>query len=1024
MTDQDVADPSNEQLLAAIEIESRRFQECYLWLEQSMPPVFFEEVTQEKILLIAHGLIGFNLQEYLCTVNLKNSAVVMCLDSPDADLRILKNFSTYGIKNYQCYVSSTPPPFPHVTTNLRIAIIYFTEAIETVEKHYPLESKEKLRALVKERNPGLSDAEFDKLISGINSIFLRSLPLERLILALDMFFRAKTRDNVQYEVRYNEDWEETGKSSMNIVLAWRNTPKHNFLYRLARVIHRHGLRMRKVNATYINPYSKESILIMSLGLHGSNGEAAWDAADIPDFLRELATVKYFASFDLIDSNLVSKNLISGNSGNLLRAMVNFIHQALVYIDPNLYTIEKIEEDLCRHPELTVELCNAFSAKFHPDKHDEIEYLALHDQLQQDIDKLDTGNEENDTRRKNVLRQGLSFVKYCLKTNFYRTNYTALSFRLNPAYLDNIPFDRQKKFPEMPYGIIYMKGMHFFGFHIRFKDLARGGLRTVYLEQAEHLQQERNSIFSECYNLAWTQHMKNKDIPEGGAKAIIFLKPWDRLESEALILQNELGLSKIPEREIQHKIENFRKEQKEEYLYQAQRSFIESLITIVNCDPDGKIRAKHIVDYWKRPEYIYLGPDENMHDSMIVWIAEFSKKYGYKPGSAFISSKPVVGINHKEYGVTSLGVNVYMETVLKYLGIDPNTQKFTVKMSGGPDGDVAGNQILNLSRYYPITAKLVALTDVSGTVRDMGGLDLQILAELFKQAKPIRYYPPENLSDGGFLLDRQAKRAQTAYAQQTLCWKKQKSKLIEEWLSGSEMNQLYRTNVHQTIADVFIPAGGRPRTINETNIKEFLDEHGKPTAKAIIEGANLYLTPRARSMLEKQGVIIIKDSSANKGGVICSSFEVLCGLALGDEKFLVHKSVLVQELLERLRQCALNEANLLLRTHSKTGEPLTEISDKISKRINRYTYQILDYLDAIPLKNDPTDPLIKCFLSYCLPTLRNRFQAELLKEIPEHHKKAIIACHIGAGMVYKNGLSWEPSIVDILPVVLQQELNGL
>ena len=58
----------------------------------------------------------------------------------------------------------------------------------------------------------------------------------------------------------------------------------------------------------------------------------------------------------------------------------------------------------------------------------------------------------------------------------------------------------------------------------------------------------------------------------------------------------------------------------------------------------------------------------MHNVMIEWIAAYSKYYNYKPGGAFISSKPGAGINHKEYGVTSLGVNVYMEEVLKFLGI--------------------------------------------------------------------------------------------------------------------------------------------------------------------------------------------------------------------------------------------------------------------------------------------------------------------------------------------------------------------
>ena len=196
-----------------------------------------------------------------------------------------------------------------------------------------------------------------------------------MILALDMFFRAKTRDNCQYEVRYNEDWEASGAASMQIVLAWRNTPKHNFLFRLARVIHRHGLVMKRVNATYIDPYSKESILIMALGLHGSNGQAVWDVADIPDFLRELVTVKYFAEFDIIDQRLVSKGIISAATLGICCALwsISSIKHLSMWT-PISYTLENIEEDLCRHPELTVQLCDAWKAKFDPDFHNYEKYL--------------------------------------------------------------------------------------------------------------------------------------------------------------------------------------------------------------------------------------------------------------------------------------------------------------------------------------------------------------------------------------------------------------------------------------------------------------------------------------------------------------------------------------------------------------------------------------------------------------------------------------------------------------------------
>lgn len=1012
---------THEQLQVAIQNETMKFQETYLWLEESMPKAFFEDVNRENIMLIVHNLMGFHLQEYYSTIHLKNAAIVLCLDVPDVDLRILKNYAMYGIKNYQAYVSNTPPPLKGISSHLRIATIFFTEAIDTMEKPFPEESKEQLRKLIKERNPLLTDQEFDNLISGLNNRFFRAMPIPRISLALDMFFRAKTRDNCQYEVRYNENWEENNAASMEIVLAWRNTPKHDFLYRLARTIHRHGLMMKRVNATYIDPYSRHNILIMSLDLHGSNGKAAWDVADIPDFLRELVTVKYFASFDTIDDLLVSKGIVSGNMGNMLRAMVVFIHQALVHIDSNLYTLENIEEALCRHPELTTKLCEAFKYKFDPDHKDFEIYQKIREIFINDVHKLDTGQEEYDSRRKNILLQGMNLVHYTLKTNFYRTNFTAMCFRLDPKYLDEIPFDRTKKFPELPYAIFFMRGMHFFGFHIRFKDLARGGLRTVFPEQTESAVFERNNVFSECYNLAYTQQMKNKDIPEGGAKGIIFVKPYERLESEMGVLEKELELSRIDVHEVKKKLESFRSEQKLEALYQAQRAFIESLITLVNCEPDGTVRAKRIVDYWKRPEYIYLGPDENMHDIMIQWIAKFSKKYNYKPGSSFISSKPMLGINHKHYGVTSLGINVYMEAVLRELGIDPEKDVFTLKMSGGPDGDVAGNQICNLYKHYPKTAKLLALTDGTGTIHDPLGLDLKILVGLFEQSKGIKHYPPEKLNPGGFLVDRHAKRNQAAYVQQTLCWRKVDNSLEEDWLSGSDMNQLLRSNILRTKCDLFIPAGGRPRTLNESNIKDFLDETGKPTCRAIVEGANLYLDSKARRFLEHRGVLIIKDSSANKTGVICSSFEVLCGLTLGDELFMQNKNQIVEEILVRLKQRAGDEAQLLLKTHRETGEFLTDISDEVSRRINQFTYQILDYLDSIALPNDSNDPMIKSFFDYCLPILRDHYQKELLREIPAHHKKAIIACHIGSQLVYRRGLKWFPSVVDILPILLEERL---
>ncbi|MCB1071940.1 MAG: NAD-glutamate dehydrogenase [Chlamydiia bacterium] len=1004
----------------AVQFESQQFEQYYVWLQEHMPDGFFEEIEHEQYMLIAHYLMGFSLLDYYCQIQLKNEAFVLILDSPDADMKILKKFNLFGIKNYHTFISSKPPPFPGVKQRLIIARIFFTsyEEVKAPKSSDILnkQTKEEIFQGLVQLEPEISKTDFEVLINQMEPLFLRSLSTERLILALHMYFRARTRDYCQYEVRYNEDWKKKKDApSMQIVLAWRNTPKHKFLYRLAKTIYRHKLKIARVTASYADPYSKNSILIMSLGLHGIKGKAAWEEADIHDFLQELVTLKYFPDEDEVEKVFVEPGLLRGNIGNLLRSVASFVHQTLVHADLNLYTLSNIIEGLCRHPELTVQICKAFELKFHPENRDIESYKREREKFMMLVDHLDTGNELNDIRRKNILKQAMYFVEYTLKSNFYRNNKSALSFRLDPTYLNYVPYQRYELFPELPYGIFFIQGMHFIGFHIRFKDLSRGGLRTVFPQRYEQMISERNNVFLECYNLAYTQQKKNKDIPEGGAKGVIFLEPYEQLLTEVQIYRKELMAAGLEETAIEETIKTFKKQEKIEYLYQTQRAYIHSLTTLVNCLEDGTLKAKHVVDYLDKPEYLYLGPDENMHNVMIEWIAEYSKKVGYIPGVAFISSKPTYGINHKQYGVTSLGVNAYMEEVLLYMGIDPTKDPFTVKISGGPDGDVAGNEILNLYKKYPMTAKLLAITDGSGTVFDPKGLDLSILADLFKEGKPIAYYPPKKLNDGSFLLDLHTKKEQSAFAQKTLCWKKEKGKLIERWLSGSDMNHLYRHNLHQVETDIFIPAGGRPRTLNSENYQDFLTK-GKPTSRAIVEGANLYLTPKARIELEKLGVLIIKDSSANKGGVICSSLEILAGLTMTEEEFLKEKEALMPQILAIIDEKARDEARLLLKSRDETGEFLTDLSDIVSQQINTYTYQLLDYLESIPLSANSDDPLIKSLLNFCPPLIAEKYRDRVIGNIPPIHQKAIIACFLASRLIYRKGLKWSPSIVDVLPLI--------
>lgn len=1000
--------------------ESSLFEEYYVWIEQNMPASFFKEMDSANIMLIIHNLMGFPLQEYFTQIHFQGGAIVLCLDSPDADLLILKNFNLYGIKNYQTFISTSPPPFPEVSSKLRIALLGFTETEGIDDKGINVLSKTEqadIYRLLQKRNPDISKKQYTELLRNINAQFTRSLKPNHLVLALDVFFRSLTRDHCQYEVISKKNTKsKNALHSLQIILAWRNTPKHRFLYRLAKVVYRHKLSMKMVHATYIKPYSKDSVLIMSMSLSRSPSNPTWQRSDLDDFLQELVTLKYFNDLDRIEAVFVDSGLLRGNLGNFLRSALEFVHQVLVHVDLNMYAPVHIEEALCRHPELTVLITKAFELKFHPDKLNLTAYQELKTKFFGLVQRLDTGHKGNDMRRKNVLQQAMNFIDFCLKTNFYRANKSSLCYRLNPNYLQYTPQETKEKFKTIPYAIFFVQGMHFIAFHVGFKEIARGGLRTIFLQRMEHVFSEKNNVFAECYNLAYTQQKKNKDIPEGGAKGVIFLEPYTQLQSEAYIYQKELIANRVDPKIIEERITKFNKEQITESLYAAQRSFIHALLTLVNFNEKGELRAKRVVDYWKRPEYIYLGPDENMHNEMIEWIANYSIRTGYIVGKAFISSKPKIGINHKEYGVTSLGVNTYMHEVLLYLGINPYTDSFTIKISGGPDGDVAGNQIRNLYNYYPKTAKLVALTDVSGTIFDPEGLDLSIMLRLFKEAKPIRFYPADSLHNGGYLLDLQEKKEASAYSTQTLLYKKEKNELQKHWISGNEMNHLFRNSLHKAKADVFIPAGGRPRTLHEKNWSDFLDNHGVPTSKIIIEGANLYLTTDAREALEKLGVLIIKDSSANKCGVICSSFEVLCNFILSDREFLKEKKVFMKQLLSMLVMKARMEAELLLRTYAETKIPITKISDQVSERINEYTYQILEFLEHETLSSKLDDPLVQCLIAYCPPLFQEKYIQRIIQQIPDLHKKAIIACYIACRVVYKKGLKWRPTIVDILPIL--------
>jgi len=164
------------------------------------------------------------------------------------------------------------------------------------------------------------------------------------------------------------------------------------------------------------------------------------------------------------------------------------------------------------------------------------------------------------------------------------------------------------------------------------------------------------------------------------------------------------------------------------------------------------------------------------------------------------------------------------------------------------------------RDYGDNVRIVGIADHSGCVEDPDGLNSMEMIRLVTEGLSICHFNEHLLGESG-----------KAFGVQ------------------NDEGMRMRNTLHNRIpADAFVPAGGRPSTINMSNWKNFLREDGTPSSPLIVEGANLFITEGARRKLFENGVTIIKDSSANKCGVITSSYEICAAMLLDEDEFVENK----------------------------------------------------------------------------------------------------------------------------------------
>jgi glutamate dehydrogenase len=297
--------------------------------------------------------------------------------------------------------------------------------------------------------------------------------------------------------------------------------------------------------------------------------------------------------------------------------------------------------------------------------------------------------------------------------------------------------------------------------------------------------------------------------------------------------------------------------------------------------------------------------------------------------------------------------------------------------------------------------------------DRGELDRLVLKS------DLDHFTPEALHPGGFMLFWRERRKDGLRELHRKVIRTD-SGVEEHWITVDEFHREVDDLVFSVSADLFLPCGGRPETIDGNNWNRLFAGDGTPTARVITEGANSFITPEARVEIQKRGVIIIRDASANKCGVISSSYEIIGNLLMKEKEFLDHKDAYVKDVLAILDKRAEEEANLIFKRYRESeGRQLyTEISHSISTEINRHYARLFDFFQGQPGLSD--QPLFRKVLLNHLPSFirENPKYRARVKNLPPKIKSAILASETASFIVYHGG--WEIDFESRLKGYLTQQ----
>ncbi|MEU8814195.1 NAD-glutamate dehydrogenase [Actinoplanes sp. NPDC048796] len=500
---------------------------------------------------------------------------------------------------------------------------------------------------------------------------------------------------------------------------------------------------------------------------------------------------------------------------------------------SVFSQRYLESTFIAYPEIARLLVRLFETRFSPGLEageEQRSHLAgeLVDRITGLLDDVDSLDQDR------ILRSYLTLIQATLRTSFFQRGADGrpksyVAFKLDPQAIPDLPQPRPKY-------EIFVYSPRFEGVHLRFGAVARGGLRWS---------DRREDFRTEILGLVKAQMVKNAVIVPVGAKGgfVLKQKPGDRDEA-----------------------------------VECYKRFITALLDVTDNIHSGKIvPPRDVVRHDGDDPYLVVAADKGTATFSDI-ANEISVGKDFWMGDAFASGGSA-GYDHKKMGITARGAWESVKKHFRDLGLDTQTQDFTVVGVGDMSGDVFGNGML-LSSHI----KLVAAFDHRHIFLDPAPDPAASFAERRRLFDLPRSswddYDKSLISQGGGVYPRTAKsipvspevRAALDLGDATAISPVELMRAILRapvdllWNGGIGTYVKSSAETHADVGD----KGNDAIRVNG----------GQLRCRVVGEGGNLGLTQRGRIEFARTGGRIYTDFIDNTAGVDCSDHEVNIKILLG------------------------------------------------------------------------------------------------------------------------------------------------